>query len=144
MIVAAAEGAFLADARAPLEDVREALGPSFDPQEEITDEVNTLGGYLTMLAGHLPIRGEVVAGPGDLEFEVVDADPRRVKRVRITRGRRRAEPAERPQERRPPAAATSVAAALPPPSQQAAPAPQPTAPAGTSGDTAAPETGRAA
>lgn len=144
MIVAAAEGAFLADARAPLEDVREALGPSFDPQEEITDEVNTLGGYLTMLAGHLPIRGEVVSGPGDLEFEVVDADPRRVKRVRITRGRRRAEPAERPQERRQPAAAASVAATLPPPSQQAGPLQQPAAPAGTTGDTTAPEAGRAA
>lgn len=144
MIVAAAEGAFLADARAPLEDVREALGPSFDPQEEITDEVDTLGGYLTMLAGHLPIRGEVVPGPGDLEFEVVDADPRRVKRVRITRGRRRVEPADRPQGRREPVAAAPVTATLPPPTQQEAPVQQPTAPPGEAGDKAPPEAGRAA
>ncbi|WP_439573411.1 hemolysin family protein [Phreatobacter sp.] len=116
MIVAAAEGAFIADARTPLEDVREALGPSFDPQEEITDEVDTLGGYLTMLAGHVPIRGEVVPGPGDLEFEVTDADPRRVKRVRITRGPRRVDPAERtPRSRREAAAAAlNAPAPLPP------------------------------
>ena len=76
----------MADARATLEEVREALGPDFDPGEEVSDEVDTLGGYLTVLAGHVPVRGEVVAGRDEFEFEVVDADPRRVKRVRITRG----------------------------------------------------------
>ncbi|WP_275430836.1 transporter associated domain-containing protein, partial [Proteus mirabilis] len=70
-----------------LGQVRDSLGPDFDPGEEVSDEVDTLGGYLTVLAGHVPVRGEVVAGRGDFEFEVVDADPRRVKRVKITRGR---------------------------------------------------------
>ncbi len=86
-IATTADGAFLADARATLDEVREALGAEFDPGEQVTDEVDTLGGYLTVLAGHVPVRGELVAGPGEFEFEVIDADPRRVKRVKITRGR---------------------------------------------------------
>lgn len=86
-ITATADGGFVADARATLEDVREALGPAFDPGAEVSEEVDTLGGYLTMLAGHVPVRGELVAGPGAFEFEVIDADPRRVKRVKITEGR---------------------------------------------------------
>lgn len=86
-IAVIADGSYIADARATLEEVRDSLGPDFDPGEEVSDEVDTLGGYLTVLAGHVPVRGEVVAGRGDFEFEVVDADPRRVKRVKITRGR---------------------------------------------------------
>lgn len=82
-----ADGAYVADARATLEEVRATLGPDFEPGEEISEEVDTLGGYLTVLAGHVPVRGELVAGPGELEFEIIDADPRRVKRVKITRGR---------------------------------------------------------
>ncbi len=82
-----ADGAYIADARATLDEVRETLGPDFEPGEEISEEVDTLGGYLTVLAGHVPVRGELVAGPGELEFEIIDADPRRVKRVKITRGR---------------------------------------------------------
>jgi len=82
-----ADGAYIADARATLDEVRESLGPDFEPGEEISEEVDTLGGYLTVLAGHVPVRGELVAGPGELEFEIIDADPRRVKRVKITRGR---------------------------------------------------------
>ncbi|MGU9982107.1 hemolysin family protein [Phreatobacter sp. HK31-P] len=82
-----ADGAYIADARATLDEVRDMLGPEFEPGEEISEEVDTLGGYLTVLAGHVPVRGELVAGPGELEFEIIDADPRRVKRVKITRGR---------------------------------------------------------
>lgn len=82
-----ADGAFVADARARLEEVREVVGPDFDPGPEVSEEVDTLGGYLTVIAGHVPVRGELLAGPGELEFEIIDADPRRVKRVKITRGR---------------------------------------------------------
>ncbi len=86
-IAAMADGAFIADARATLDEVREVLGAEFDPGGDVADEVDTLGGYLTVLAGHVPVRGELLAGPGEFEFEVIDADPRRVKRVKITRGR---------------------------------------------------------
>ena len=54
------------------------------------EEVDTLGGYLVTKAGHVPVRGELVAGPNTFETEVLDADPRRVKKVRIYRHARTA------------------------------------------------------
>lgn len=87
-IVAQPDGSFLADARASLEDVIAAIGTEFDPGE-IADEVDTLGGYLTTQAKRVPVRGELVPGPGAFEIEVLDADPRRVKKVRIYRSKAR-------------------------------------------------------
>ena len=89
-IVRQADGSFLADARAQLEDVVATVGPEFDVGD-VADEVDTLAGYVMTRVGRLPSRGEVVPGPGDFEIEVLDADPRRLKKVRITRhkGRRR-------------------------------------------------------
>jgi len=85
-IVRQPDGSFLADARAQLEDVVATVGPEFDIGD-IGDEVDTLAGYVMTRAGRLPSRGQVVAGPGDFEIEVLDSDPRRLKKVRITRGR---------------------------------------------------------
>jgi CBS domain containing-hemolysin-like protein len=84
-IVRQPDGSFLADARAPLEDVVATVGPEFDIGD-IGDEVDTLGGYVMTRAGRLPTRGQVVPGPGNFEIEVLDSDPRRLKKVRITRG----------------------------------------------------------
>jgi CBS domain containing-hemolysin-like protein len=78
------DDSFIADARASLEDVMGTIGSDFDPGD-VAKEVDTLGGYLVTRAGRLPVRGELIPGPGLFEFEVLDADPRRVKRVRITR-----------------------------------------------------------
>ncbi|MGZ5840852.1 MAG: transporter associated domain-containing protein, partial [Xanthobacteraceae bacterium] len=83
-VVPQADGSFLADARAPLEDVVAIVGSEFDVAD-VTDEVDTLAGYMMTRVGRLPSRGEVVPGPGDFEIEVLDADPRRLKKVRITR-----------------------------------------------------------
>jgi CBS domain containing-hemolysin-like protein len=83
-IVRQPDGSFLADARANLEDVTAALGAEFDVGDA-AEEVDTLGGYLFTKIGRVPVRGELVAGPGNFEIEVVDADPRRVKRLRIYR-----------------------------------------------------------
>ena len=80
------DGSYLADARASLEEVVALVGPEFDVGEA-TEEVNTLGGYLATRIGRVPVRGELVPGPGPFEIEVLDADPRRVKRVRIHRSR---------------------------------------------------------
>jgi CBS domain containing-hemolysin-like protein len=77
-----ADGSFLATGRASLDDVRSAIGEEFDVGE-VAQEVDTLGGYLVTKAGHVPVRGELVPGPEPFEAEVLDADPRRVKRVRI-------------------------------------------------------------
>jgi CBS domain containing-hemolysin-like protein len=76
------DGSFLATGRASLDDVRAAIGEDFDVGEA-AHEVDTLGGYLVTKAGHVPVRGELVPGPEPFEAEVLDADPRRVKRVRI-------------------------------------------------------------
>jgi CBS domain containing-hemolysin-like protein len=81
-IVRREDGSFLADARASLEDARAVIGEDF-VTGEASDEVATLGGYLVSQVGRLPVRGEVISGPGNFEIEVLDADPRRVKRLRI-------------------------------------------------------------
>ena len=77
-------GGLLVDARAGLDEVSEALGHDLSAGIEAED-VDTLGGLLVTLAGRVPSRGELISGPGGLEFEVIDADPRRLKRVRIVR-----------------------------------------------------------
>jgi hemolysin (HlyC) family protein len=76
------DGSFLANGRASLDEVRTAIGEAFDVGD-VAHEVDTLGGYLVTKAGHVPVRGELVPGPEPFEAEVLDADPRRVKRVRI-------------------------------------------------------------
>jgi CBS domain containing-hemolysin-like protein len=82
------DGSFLATGRASLDDVRAVVGAEFDVGEAAQD-VDTLGGYLVMRAGHVPVRGELVPGPASFEAEVLDADPRRVKRVKIYRSKDR-------------------------------------------------------
>jgi CBS domain containing-hemolysin-like protein len=83
-VVKQPDGSFIADARASLEDVASVVGPDFAPGEEAS-EVDTLGGYLVSLAQRLPLRGEVIAGPASYDIEVLDADPRRVKKLRIAK-----------------------------------------------------------
>lgn len=82
------DGSFVADARASLEDVIEAVGKGFDVGEALNN-VDTLAGYLVSQVGRVPVRGELVPGPSGFEFEVLDADPRRVKKVRIHSGKTR-------------------------------------------------------
>jgi CBS domain containing-hemolysin-like protein len=90
------DGSFLAIGRASLDDVRAAIGDEFNVGEA-AHEVDTLGGYLVMRAGHVPVRGELVPGPAAFEAEVLDADPRRVKRVKIYRSKdRRPAPGREP------------------------------------------------
>jgi CBS domain containing-hemolysin-like protein len=99
-IVRQADGSFIADARASLEDVRSVIGENF-VTGEAGEEVQTLGGYLVTQVGRLPVRGEVISGPGNFEIEVLDADPRRVKRLRIaTRKQRPAGRTQRESRRR--------------------------------------------
>lgn len=81
-VVRQADGSFIADARAGLEDVTATVGAEFDVGDA-ADDVDTLGGYLVTKVGRVPVRGELVPGPGAFEIEVLDADPRRVKKVRI-------------------------------------------------------------
>ncbi|PKA44242.1 hemolysin family protein [Rhizobium sullae] len=80
------EDVFVADARVELEEIAEAIGPDFDISEQV-DEVDTLGGLIFSALGRIPVRGEVVQALPDFEFHILEADPRRIKRVRITRKR---------------------------------------------------------
>ena len=78
------DGAIDANARASLESLEQVLG-SFVTEEE-REEISTLGGLVFLLAGRVPTRGELISHPSGLEFEVLEADPRRIKRLRV-RGR---------------------------------------------------------
>jgi len=74
-------GTLIADARVPVEEFEEKVGPVLGEEER--EAIVTLGGLVFALAGRIPARGEMVKHPSGLEFEVVDADPRRIKRLRV-------------------------------------------------------------
>ncbi|MEW9616870.1 hemolysin family protein [Shinella sp. S4-D37] len=86
MIQRVSDDVFVADARVELEELAEAIGPDFDIREQLED-ADTLGGLIFASLGRIPVRGEVVQAVPGFEFHVLDADPRRVKRVRVTRKR---------------------------------------------------------
>ncbi len=93
------DGSFLADARASLDDVTTVVGAEFDVGDAAED-VDTLGGYLVMKVGRVPVRGELVPGPGLFEIEVLDADPRRIKKVKIYQSKSRRPERSRDAKRR--------------------------------------------
>ncbi len=75
-------GVWLAEARTPLEEFEAEIGQQLaDPEEN--EEVDTLGGLVFMLAERVPARAEVIEHPDGVSFEVLDADPRRIKRLRV-------------------------------------------------------------
>ncbi|MCP3462282.1 MULTISPECIES: hemolysin family protein [unclassified Bradyrhizobium] len=98
-IVRQLDNSFIADARASIDDVRSVIGEDF-VTGEAGEEVETLGGYLVSFVGRLPVRGEVISGPGNYEVEVLDADPRRVKRLRIAARKERPAPRTQRESRR--------------------------------------------
>lgn len=75
-------GVYLAAANAPLEEIEAATGLKLR-QDEDDEEIDTLGGLVFLRTGRVPARGEIVPHETGAEFEVVDADPRRIKRVRL-------------------------------------------------------------
>jgi CBS domain containing-hemolysin-like protein len=83
-----ADGVWVADARVALETVQDIIGDAFEVGA-VGEEVDTLGGLIFALVGRIPVRGELISPkslPG-FEFEVLDADPRRIRRLRIYRRR---------------------------------------------------------
>jgi Mg2+/Co2+ transporter CorC len=71
-----------ADARAPLDELEALLGLSLSPPDH-DEEIDTVAGLVATLAGRVPQRGEVIVHPDGFEFEVMEADPRRIRRLRI-------------------------------------------------------------
>ena len=77
-------GCYLALARTPLQEFEAELGLSLTDHDDVdAEEIDTLGGLVFMLAGRVPARGEVIHHPQGPDFEVIDADPRRIKRLRV-------------------------------------------------------------
>ena len=77
-------GVYLALARTPLEEFEAEIGQSLTDTEEVDEEeIDTLGGLVFMLLGRVPVRGEVVEHPTGVTIEVTEADPRRIKRLRV-------------------------------------------------------------
>ena len=83
-IESALDGSFVLDARASLQDIAEAMGSEVSSTVDL-DEIDTVAGFITKVTGRVPVRGEIIRIDDQLEFEILDADPRRVKRVRARR-----------------------------------------------------------
>ncbi len=84
------DGSWVADARVEIETLEDSMGPIATDDER--EDIDTLGGLVFATAGRVPIRGEIISHEGGVEFEILDADPRRVHRVRVRRNS--AEPSE--------------------------------------------------
>ena len=77
-------GQYLATAKTSLRDFKEETGLDLTNEASIdAEEIDTFGGLVFILAGRVPVRGEIVPHPHGMEFEIVEADPRRVKKLRL-------------------------------------------------------------
>ena len=76
------DGSFEADARVPIKEFEDRLGEFLSKQER-EEDIDTLGGLVFFLAGRVPVRGEVIKHESGFDFEVLDADPRRIRRLRV-------------------------------------------------------------
>ena len=81
-VLARPDGSLIADARVTIEDFENEVGPVLSDEEREQD-IDTLGGLVFSLSGRVPTRGQTIAHPSGIIFEVLDADPRRIKRLRI-------------------------------------------------------------
>ena len=84
MVVERPDGALDIDALLPVEDFEARVGPVLTEDEREAD-IDTLGGLVFTLAGRVPARGEVLSHPSGWEFRVLEADPRRIRRLRARR-----------------------------------------------------------
>ena len=84
MVTERPDGALDIDARLPVDEFERLMG-SFLTEEERNADIDTVGGLVFTLAGHVPTRGEVIGHESGIEFRVLDADPRRVRRLRVRR-----------------------------------------------------------
>jgi len=84
MVVERPDGALDINARLPVEEFEARMGPVLSEDERDAD-IDTVGGLVFTLAGRVPAKGEVISHPSGIEFRVLDADPRRIRRVRVRR-----------------------------------------------------------
>jgi magnesium and cobalt transporter len=84
MVVERPDGALDINARLPVEEFEHRMGPVLSEDERDAD-IDTVGGLVFTLAGRVPSKGEVISHSSGIEFRVLDADPRRIRRVRVRR-----------------------------------------------------------
>jgi magnesium and cobalt transporter len=84
MVVERADGALDMNARLPVAEFESRMGPVLSEDERDAD-IDTVGGLVFTLAGRVPAKGEVISHPSGIEFRVLDADPRRIRRLRVRR-----------------------------------------------------------
>jgi magnesium and cobalt transporter len=84
MVVERPDGALDINARLPVEEFEHRMGPVLSEDERDAD-IDTVGGLVFTLAGRVPTKGEVISHSSGIEFRVLDADPRRIRRVRVRR-----------------------------------------------------------
>jgi magnesium and cobalt transporter len=84
LLVERADGALDIDARLPVEAFEAKIGPVLTEEERGAD-VDTVGGLVFTLAGRVPARGEVIGHPSGLQFRILEADVRRIRRLRVHR-----------------------------------------------------------
>jgi len=82
LLIAKPDGSYEANARVTIEELERKIDRDLLPDDE-DEYIDTLGGLVVSLVGRVPQRGELVAHPAGLEFEVLDADARRVKRLKV-------------------------------------------------------------
>ena len=82
MMVERPDGALDINARLPVEEFESRMGPVLSEDERDAD-IETVGGLVFTLAGRVPAKGEVISHPSGIEFRVLDADPRRIRRLRV-------------------------------------------------------------
>ena len=92
MLTERPDGALDLNARMPIEDFEDKIGPILTEDERDAD-IDTVGGLVFTLAGRVPTRGEVISHPSGYEFRVLDADARRIRRLRARRTETAAKPA---------------------------------------------------
>jgi magnesium and cobalt transporter len=84
MVVERPDGALDINARLPVAEFEHRMGPVLSEDERDAD-IDTVGGLVFTLAGRVPTKGEVISHSSGIEFRVLDADPRRIRRVRVRR-----------------------------------------------------------
>lgn len=95
MPIVSDDDGWIVDGRAPLEELEHAIGEGADlAPEDLDEEIDTVAGLVNALAGRVPQKRERIGHPDGFEFEVLAADPRRLKRVRVRRAAPAAEAAE--------------------------------------------------
>jgi hemolysin (HlyC) family protein len=93
MVTERPDGSLDVNARLPVEEFEEKLGPVLSEDERDAD-IHTVGGLVFTLAGRVPAKGEVVSHPSGIEFRVLDADPRHIRRLRVQRPEAEGAPAQ--------------------------------------------------